>query len=73
MEYVILDIETTGLDKEHSSIIEIAAILVEKGGVKNSYSSFVHYDGVLSETVKRLTGIQEEDTQKSSTNSCCHF
>lgn len=60
MEYVIVDIETTGLDLERSSIIEVGAILVVNNIIKDRYSSFIRYEGVLPETVKRVTGITEQ-------------
>ena len=60
IKYVIVDIETTGLDLEHSSIIEVGAILVVNNIIKDKYSSFIHYEGVLPETAKRVTGITEQ-------------
>ncbi len=59
-EYVILDIETTGLDIERSAIIEIGAILVSKGVVKEEFSSFVRHEGALPESTKRITHITED-------------
>jgi len=60
IEYVVLDIETTGLDLKHSSIIEVGAVLVSGNKIQKSFSSFVRYDGVLPETIKRVTGISED-------------
>lgn len=60
MEYIILDIETTGLDLEHSSIIEVGAILVSGGKIKEEFYSFVRYDAELLESTKRITGISDE-------------
>lgn len=60
MEYAILDIETTGLDIQNSSIIEVGVIIVEGKTIRNKYSSFVAYKGEIPETVKRLTGITED-------------
>lgn len=59
-EYVIIDIETTGLDKESSSIIEVGALLISNNNIKDRFSSFVSYDGILSEEVKRITGIDDK-------------
>lgn len=61
MEYIILDIETTGLDLRNSSIIEVAAIIVENNAIKQNFSAFVRYEGILPETVKRITGITEKE------------
>ena len=65
MEYIILDIETTGLDLQHSSIIEVGAVLVEDNTVKDTYSSFVKYMGDLPEIVKRITGITEDQLESA--------
>lgn len=60
MEYVILDIETTGLDREHSAILEVGAILISKNNIVDRYSSFIKYSDEIPETIRRLTGITEE-------------
>lgn len=59
MEYVILDIETTGLDPENASIIDIGAILIKDSEIINRFSSLVEYKGIIPETTKRITGISE--------------
>ncbi len=59
-EYVVLDIETTGLDLKHSSIIEVGAVLIKNNKINGSYSSFIKYEGVIPETIKRVTGISED-------------
>ena len=43
MEYIILDIETTGLDREHSSILEVGAIRISNNSIVDRFSSFVQY------------------------------
>ena|GEM_PF-3873057 len=60
MEYIVLDIETTGLDPENSSILEVGALLIMGGKVKDSFSSFIQYQGEIPETIRRLTGITED-------------
>lgn len=60
MEYIVLDIETTGLDLSNSAIIEVAALLVNGNTIKQKFSSLVRYDGILPETIKRITGITED-------------
>ncbi|MDA2922273.1 ribonuclease H-like domain-containing protein [Patescibacteria group bacterium AH-259-L07] len=60
MKYVILDIETTGLDRERSSVLEIGAILVSGDVIVDHFSSFVQYRDEIPETIHRLTGITEE-------------
>lgn len=60
MEYIILDIETTGLDREHSSILEVGAIRISNNSIVDRFSSFVQYSDEVPETIRRLTGITEE-------------
>lgn len=60
MEYAIIDIETTGLDLKNSSIIEVGAIIIEDNLIKDTFSSFVFFDGVIPETVKKINKITEE-------------
>src|SRR3989338_2270168 len=64
-EYIILDIETTGLDITHSSVIEIGAILVAKGVVRREFHSFVKHADPLPSQIKKLTGIAEEDLRNA--------
>lgn len=58
-EYVIVDIETTGLDPESASIIEVGAILIKSGKVQKEYKSFVEHEGEFPDSTKRVTGINE--------------
>lgn len=59
MEYIILDLETTGLDIANSSIIEVGALLISGSEIKDRYVSFIRYDGALPDTTKRITGITD--------------
>lgn len=65
MEYVILDIETTGLDPEFSSIIEIAAVVVSGGKIRNEFTSFVRYEDEVPTNIVKLTGISSEDVRNA--------
>ena len=60
MKYVILDIETTGLDRENSSILEVGAVCISNNSIVDRFSSFVQYTEEIPETIRRLTGITEE-------------
>lgn len=60
-DYVCLDLETTGLDPKTDKIIEIGAIRVKGGEIVGSFQSFVNPGRLLSEKVKELTGISDED------------
>lgn len=60
-DYVIIDIEMTGLEPEKDSIIEIAGLRVIKDNIESTFSSLVKPDEyVLKEEISKLTGITEE-------------
>lgn len=59
-EYVLLDIETTGLSSEYDSIIEIGAIKISEDKIIDEFQSFVAYDDELPEFITELTGITDE-------------
>lgn len=59
--YVMIDIEMTGLDKEKDSIIELAGLRVEEDAITATFSSLIKPEEyVLREDITRLTGITEE-------------
>lgn len=57
-EYVVVDIETTGLDVVRNEIIEIAALCIGNGQVIAQYASLVQIKGSLPHDISALTGIQ---------------
>ncbi|MBR1442277.1 MAG: PHP domain-containing protein, partial [Firmicutes bacterium] len=59
-EYVVFDIETTGLDKENNKIIEIGAVKVKNGEIADNFSEFVNPEEHISEKITDLTGITDE-------------
>ena len=56
-EYVVFDLETTGLDSQSDRIIEIAAVKVKDGEVVGRFSTFVDPERNISDKIVRLTGI----------------
>lgn len=58
-EYTVIDVETTGLDYKNDRIIEIGAVKV--ADTKEEYTTIIKYNGKLSDTIKRLTGITEDE------------
>lgn len=58
--FIILDLETTGLNPATDSIIEFGAIRVEAGAVVDRFTCLAQYDGKLPEPVVKLTGITEQ-------------
>ncbi|HJF88087.1 MAG TPA: 3'-5' exonuclease [Companilactobacillus farciminis] len=62
-DYVVFDIETTGLDKYDDDIIQVAAIKFKNDKKVDSFNSFVHLQKVLSlpKEIIELTNICTED------------
>ena len=58
--YVLFDIETTGLDPEYDEIIEIGAIKVDNNKVMNEFHSLIKPDNEIDEFITNLTGITNE-------------
>lgn len=59
--YISIDLETTGLEPKHDKIIEIGALRVEKGQIKDTYSTFINPGRRLEERITELTGIRDEE------------
>src|SRR5699024_7553812 len=57
--FVVLDLETTGLQPAKDRIIEIAAIRVEEHAVQDTYSCLVQCDQPLPQKIQELTGITD--------------
>lgn len=64
-DYVVLDLETTGLDPKTDKIIEIGAVRVRDGAIVDSFSSFINPGRGLSEKTRELTGITMEDLKEA--------
>ena len=59
--YVIIDIEMTGLDLNNDSIIEIAGLRVINDKIEDTFSSLIKpNEYILKEEITGLTGITEE-------------
>lgn len=58
--YIVLDIETTGLNPNSNEIIELSALKVVNGKIHEEYSKLVKPSGYLSPFITRLTGINSE-------------
>lgn len=65
LEYVILDIETTGLEPTLNEITEIGALKIENKEVKNIFSSLIKPKTPVSLEITRLTGIDNEMVKDS--------
>lgn len=58
-DYVIIDLETTGLNPEKDQIIEVGAIKVIHGQMVEEYHAIVMADRQLPEQIVKMTGITE--------------
>lgn len=58
--YVIIDLETTGLDPSFDEIIELGAIRVRNGKAVDTYSKLVKPRNAVSDFISELTGITNE-------------
>lgn len=60
-DYVVIDLETTGLDVSKERIIEIGMVKVRGGEAAFTYSRFVNPGKRLPSRISELTGIVEAD------------
>lgn len=61
-KYIVIDIETSGLDYKNNRIIEVAAVLTNtRGKIIDIYHSLIKQDIELSKEIINLTGIKTED------------
>jgi DNA polymerase-3 subunit epsilon len=58
--YIVVDLETTGLDPKWNDIIEFGAIQVEAGATVDRFSSLVNPGYEIDEFITELTGITNE-------------
>ena len=70
-EYVVFDLETTGLCNRYDRVIEFGAVLMYKGQVKEYKDFFVKPPFKLSETIKNLTNITDENVESARTFEEC--
>ena len=59
-EYVVFDIETTGLFKKHNKIIEIGAVKVKDGEVVDTFSEFINPGVPIPYQIEQLTSINDD-------------
>lgn len=58
--YVVFDLETTGISPEHDVIIEISAVKVADGTVKDTFSSLVNPGRHIPYGATKVNGINDE-------------
>ena len=59
-DYVVIDLEMTGLNAKTDKILEVAAIRVRDGKETEAFSAVVNPGVALNEKVRELTGISQE-------------
>lgn len=59
-DYVLVDIETTGLSPQKDDIIEIGAIKVKNNEIVDTYSSLINIGRNVPSHITKLTGITTE-------------
>jgi DNA polymerase-3 subunit alpha (Gram-positive type) len=62
-EFVVFDIETTGLNPKNDNIIEIGAVKISNRKVVDSFSTFIHIDKKLPGKIIELTSITDDMLQ----------
>ncbi len=66
MRYCIFDLETTGLYPAYDEIIDFAYVIVQNEKIIAEGSYLVKTSIKISDSVKKLTGIKENDLEKAS-------
>lgn len=64
-DYVVFDLETTGLDPKKNKIIEIGAARIRGGRIESTFQTFVNPGVLLEERIVELTGITQEELDKA--------
>jgi DNA polymerase III epsilon subunit family exonuclease len=64
-EFVVFDLETTGLSAAHSHICEVGAVRVRALELVDSFQSLVNPNVALPEPVARLTGLRERELRRA--------
>ncbi len=63
MDYICLDLETTGLSPKTDRIIEIGAVRVRQGKVEDTFHRLINPRMKLEERITDLTGIGQKDLE----------
>ncbi len=66
-DYVVFDLETTGLNAKNVKIIEIGAVKVRNGEIIDRFSEFVNPGEPIPYRITDLTGIRNDDVKNAST------
>ncbi|MBO5141627.1 MAG: 3'-5' exonuclease [Clostridia bacterium] len=69
-DYVLVDIETTGLSPQKDDIIEIGAIKVKDNKIVDTYSSLINIGRKVPSYITNLTGITTDMLESDGKNVC---
>lgn len=71
-DYVVFDLETTGLSPDYNEIINIGGLLVQNGVVTQEFNTLVKPRKAIPQEIIQLTGITNEAVQNApSINVAC--
>lgn len=65
MSYVVFDIETTGLDVNNDSIIEIGAVKVENGEIVDTFEELINPGFSIPFHITKINGIDDSTVENA--------